>query len=135
MFDWVLVTSLTQSSIFAWAKLWIRLYTVTAVERCSQGKLLWKSYTFLKYMLEIPYHNKHKTTAKYMKRSHFKNVETKTKKYFYKFSEKNSSKKWFPTQLNSIVKNYRTTAFQESLALNFKWNALTARIPWQHTHS
>ena len=50
-------------------------------------------------------------------------------------SEKNSSKKWFPTQLNSVAKNSRTDLFQESLALNFKWNTLTARISWQRMHS
>ena len=48
---------------------------------------------------------------------------------------KNSSKKWFPTQLNSTAKNSRTAVLQRSLALNFKWNALTAGISWQHTHS
>ena len=54
---------------------------------------------------------------------------------FLEISEKNSSKKWFPTQLNSIAKNSRTDLFQESLALNFKWNTLTARISWQRMHS
>ena len=54
---------------------------------------------------------------------------------FWEISEKNSSKKWFPTQLNSSAKNSRTTVFQESLALNFRWNALTTGILWQYTHS
>ena len=54
---------------------------------------------------------------------------------FWEISEKNSSKKWFPTQWNSSAKNSRTTVFQESLALNFRWNALTTGILWQYTHS
>ena len=36
------------------------------------------------------------------------------------------------TQLNSTAKNSRKAVFQESLALNFRWNALTAGISW-HT--
>ena len=31
--------------------------------------------------------------------------------------------------------NSRSAVFQESLALPFKWNALTSGISWQHTHS
>ena len=54
---------------------------------------------------------------------------------FYEISEKNSLKKWFLTKLNSTAKNSRTAVFQERLALNYKWDALTARISWQHTHS
>ena len=46
-----------------------------------------------------------------------------------------TSKKWFPTQLNSTAKNPRTAVLQRSLALNFKWNPITAGISWQHTHS
>ena len=52
----------------------------------------------------------------------------------WEISEKNSSKKWFPTQLNSTAKNSRTAVFQESLALNFKWNALTAGISLTSFH-
>ena len=38
--------------------------------------------------------------------------------------------------IKSNSKTYsRTAVFQESLALNSKWNALTAGISWQHTHS
>ena len=52
-----------------------------------------------------------------------------------KFMRKNSSKKWSPTQLNSKAKNSRTAVFLESLALNFRRNAITSGISWQYTHS
>ena len=91
--------------------------------------MLWKSYILSKLMLELSYRNKDKITAKYLKRSHFENIETKTKKWFLRnFLRKTLLKKWFPSQLSSTAKNSRIGVFQETLALNFKWNALTFGI-------
>ena len=86
-------------------------------------------------MLEISYHNKDKITGKYLKRGVIlKMLKRRLRNDFLEISEKNSSKKWFPTQLNSVAKIFRTAVIQESLALNFEWNALTTWISW-HTHS
>ena len=88
---------------------------------------------FLKYIIEISYRNKDKITAKYWKGVILK--MSKLRNDFHESSVKNSCKKWFLTQLNSTAKVSRAAVIQESLALNFKWNALTAWILWQHTHS
>ena len=90
---------------------------------------------FLKQMSEISYRNKDKITANTWKGVILKTSKLRPRNDFLEISEKNSSKKWFPTKLNSTAKNSMRAVFQESLALNFKWNALTAGISWQHTHS
>ena len=129
-------------------KLWIKLQSDGCREVFQEscfGNLIY----FLKYMLELSYRNKYKVTTKAVI---FETLKLVLRNDFYEIYKKSSSKKWlkthnsllpaicwlylwFPKQLNSTAKNSRTAVFQESFALNFKWNALTGEISWQHTHS
>ena len=56
----------------------------------------------------------------------------KTNKWFLRNFWENSSRKLFPTQLNSTAKTFRTAVFQESLALNFKFRDNTRFLTGWH---
>ena len=44
-------------------------------------------------------------------------------------------KTYFEKHLQTKAVYFRASVFQESLALPFKWNALTSGISWLHMHS
>ena len=94
---------------------------------CSRGKLeILEILYFLKYILEISCRNK--DIPKYQKVVLLKT--SKLRNDFSELFEKNSSKKWFPIQLNSMANIFGTAVIQKSLALNFNWNFLMPEFHW-----
>ena len=59
------LTTFARRFIFAWAKLWTRLYRVPRCTEVVLRKAALENLYFLKYILEVSYCNKDKITAKY----------------------------------------------------------------------